>query len=377
MTKLASSEPSMSAISEHDPLADARCEHCGYSLRGLPENRCPECGTAFDPEEIAKSFVAQWPRLLMWYLVIYVARAAFGLPYVWGRITYWSSGAVDRAQLASLAPSVAYVLRDLAAVILGPVAFWGLYRRRDWVRRVCIVTFAADCLYLLVRLVPMVGRVTTIPDLRFAVNTLLLAVSLGSICILRILLSLFLVTGLRPHSLIRTQDACPPRLLLRSFHPRHDWLLLMVLVLGGWGTAKLFEGVHQLSDFLGYQMTALQVSMGKAQVVYAALYYVGDIAVGISALVAAVRIWRKPESLRAMLATVAALAVASRPLLYIVAIVFNSPVAGIPAATVAAMLLRASAGTPLLALTLLLFALLGLSRTDIDNLAAAVEGSKS
>lgn len=32
------------------PLPDtAVCLHCGYSLRGLPENACPECGKAFDP----------------------------------------------------------------------------------------------------------------------------------------------------------------------------------------------------------------------------------------------------------------------------------------------------------------------------------------
>ncbi len=27
----------------------AVCLHCGYSLRGLPENVCPECGRGFDP----------------------------------------------------------------------------------------------------------------------------------------------------------------------------------------------------------------------------------------------------------------------------------------------------------------------------------------
>ncbi len=27
----------------------ARCLHCGYALRGLPEAVCPECGNAFDP----------------------------------------------------------------------------------------------------------------------------------------------------------------------------------------------------------------------------------------------------------------------------------------------------------------------------------------
>ncbi len=39
-----------------DPLESARCEQCGYPLRGLRpapgnESRCPECGTTFDPRK--------------------------------------------------------------------------------------------------------------------------------------------------------------------------------------------------------------------------------------------------------------------------------------------------------------------------------------
>lgn len=29
----------------------ATCQGCGYSLRGLPEPVCPECGRTFDPED--------------------------------------------------------------------------------------------------------------------------------------------------------------------------------------------------------------------------------------------------------------------------------------------------------------------------------------
>lgn len=30
---------------------EARCLACGYSLRGLPEPKCPECGRSFDPAD--------------------------------------------------------------------------------------------------------------------------------------------------------------------------------------------------------------------------------------------------------------------------------------------------------------------------------------
>ncbi len=31
-----------------------RCPHCRYDLRGHTEDRCPECGSAFDPSELAR-----------------------------------------------------------------------------------------------------------------------------------------------------------------------------------------------------------------------------------------------------------------------------------------------------------------------------------
>ncbi len=35
------------------------CENCGYDIRGLPEPRCPECGTAFDPSRFDPALVEQ------------------------------------------------------------------------------------------------------------------------------------------------------------------------------------------------------------------------------------------------------------------------------------------------------------------------------
>jgi len=37
-----------------------RCLNCGYDLRGLPKNRCPECGRAFDPSD-RSTFIALLP----------------------------------------------------------------------------------------------------------------------------------------------------------------------------------------------------------------------------------------------------------------------------------------------------------------------------
>ena len=34
------------------PHAAMYCRQCGYRLVGLSENRCPECGVAFDPEAL-------------------------------------------------------------------------------------------------------------------------------------------------------------------------------------------------------------------------------------------------------------------------------------------------------------------------------------
>ncbi len=42
-----------------------RCPSCGYVLLGLPEFRCPECGTSFDPEYLDASFrlhLLPWER---------------------------------------------------------------------------------------------------------------------------------------------------------------------------------------------------------------------------------------------------------------------------------------------------------------------------
>lgn len=35
-------------------VVGARCPRCDYDLRGLTRNICPECGTPFDPRNLAR-----------------------------------------------------------------------------------------------------------------------------------------------------------------------------------------------------------------------------------------------------------------------------------------------------------------------------------
>lgn len=45
-----------------DEKGDLRCSYCGYDLRGLPANRCPECGKVFD----LSSKAAAGPKPIGW-----------------------------------------------------------------------------------------------------------------------------------------------------------------------------------------------------------------------------------------------------------------------------------------------------------------------
>jgi hypothetical protein len=41
-----------------------QCRVCGYSLKGLTERRCPECGTTFDPDDPRTMVVFEPPMLV-------------------------------------------------------------------------------------------------------------------------------------------------------------------------------------------------------------------------------------------------------------------------------------------------------------------------
>jgi hypothetical protein len=49
-----------------------RCIDCKYDLSNLTENRCPECGRAFDPSDPNTFYIPRQlsPRFLLWLFVI-------------------------------------------------------------------------------------------------------------------------------------------------------------------------------------------------------------------------------------------------------------------------------------------------------------------
>ena len=59
--------PEPAPMSLEDPsvarlLTGLRCPRCGYTLRGLRENTCPECGRRFDPLYLVRTRWGQGPN---------------------------------------------------------------------------------------------------------------------------------------------------------------------------------------------------------------------------------------------------------------------------------------------------------------------------
>ena len=83
----------MSAEGDHAGAEERlHCPRCGYNLRGLPDGKCPECGTPFERDTLARMdqptvsmgairlFAAVWPVV---YLVIVMPPAAVVSLAIW------------------------------------------------------------------------------------------------------------------------------------------------------------------------------------------------------------------------------------------------------------------------------------------------------
>ncbi len=132
------------------------CRHCGYSLFGLPEPRCPECGTVFDMEEVQEELAtvepARQPRAWPpWNQADLAYALAVGLCYLpgLGAITMVILRPASETFLADIfrvMPCVAQV----AGVLLLLSGIRQAYRRReDGPSRLFAIAIAANILLAL------------------------------------------------------------------------------------------------------------------------------------------------------------------------------------------------------------------------------------
>jgi len=293
MTEVVSDQSSVVSGGTADPLAEAICPHCGYSLRGLPENRCPECGNAFDPAEVAGTFQAKWPALLKWYVLALVVAWIVAFPHLFisARQRYSTAG----GSTIAICYLFADVIEGLAFVLVGSVALVGLHRHRDWGRKVGVALFGTT---VLSRLMPMslsiiLVNASRLPSLMSFIPN---AIEEGLRAISPLLVMIYLMSGLRSQSLsVNPQTGL--RLLNRTrFEPRKDWPLLMMALLFGIAVTVTWSAIN------GCRMLSY-VSIGRREMYHLALVAAALGTVTALWLWAAVALlWRRPKSVRSALA---------------------------------------------------------------------------
>jgi len=287
--RLQDGQPSVAS----DPLADAHCLHCGYSLRGLPENRCPECGTAFDPADFVDTFVPLWPRLMAWYLAAQIAACLLILAHhrIWrlGSVRPFSWSALWQFPLASyFTPTMSITLGLLLLAVIG------LYRRRDWGRKVCLILQFVTLLPWLLRSGQSLANTAfgaasagrTGFGLQWFVDSLL------HDAIPAIVVIILLVTGLRPRSLVRGWTNKLRVLSLRQYHPRQDWLLTLVALLAAVAVSRLPNPLSLFQDLVapgGWRAAML-------------FHPAADLGICLSCALVARWLWRRPDKARTALA---------------------------------------------------------------------------
>ncbi|MBN2559410.1 MAG: hypothetical protein JXQ75_00580 [Phycisphaerae bacterium] len=219
------------SVLHDDPLADASCLHCGYSLRGLTENRCPECGTPFDPQEMASSYLPEWPRLMRYYLTGLMAATLLVLAAMvaYARLSSGLSGVLARPIY------LGRFYEALVTICLAPLSIAGLRHRVDWGRKAALALFLLKALPAMLLLVPL-GLM--LADLRSGEvrGQLLFALIqqgfafAGPPAIHSLILIYILWTGLK-RSLRRSTSEDVRMLPLRHPRPRRDWLSVLVFIL--------------------------------------------------------------------------------------------------------------------------------------------------
>lgn len=319
------SSPSVDSTPRVDPLADAFCLQCSYPLRGLTEYRCPECGKAFDPKEMAGSFLPEWPRLMVWYVVAALMAGVLGvLSFTLSIMT--TSGSFSFSSSFGVYHDFSGLFGPATTILVAPFAMVGLSRRIDWGRKAAIGLFGLHviplvptAIYVVFRLCTSRWRMATLADIDqllsfFREWNLAFQVSLPSF-----LLAWLLWTGLRRRSLRRS--ASDPMLLLprRLFSPKDDWLIVLVALLAAeaikhFGTLGATV-LGLISVFAQSAPVSHQFGQGIASILYA---------VQLGWLVWIARaIWRDPASARRSLKSFLIVAVACCVAILILAAYFT------------------------------------------------------
>jgi hypothetical protein len=304
-----SSQLSAVSSSADDPLADAQCPQCGYSLRGLTEDRCPECGKPFGRQALANSFVPQWPRLMVWYLGAYVAASVLTITRLMAQQLQFGGGQVNAVihGLLSQYNGPATIAASFGIVLAG-LAIAGLRRRRDWGRKACIaleiVRASAWLLPLLWTLV--VAHITSVRWVSMGWIPGLMMPRSFDLVFPSVVILVLLRTGLRPRTLARGRHHGPMTLSLSLYHPRQDWPLLMIVLIVAAGISHLEGPAYML--LLPEPRAWLQ--SWRTAIGWWAVVGV-DLAVLVWSAWGTVRMWRRPERTRRTVAILAWLVVAA------------------------------------------------------------------
>lgn len=102
-----------------EEVVTRHCQSCGYSLQGLAENRCPECGRGFDPRDISTfaSRIVDGEPLLK--------RACIGLAFFLVPVCVWAANRLLGPFTGSQDSKVWFGLMMASAAVIGLCALTG------------------------------------------------------------------------------------------------------------------------------------------------------------------------------------------------------------------------------------------------------------